>query len=135
MTNSLKNFTDLTDLKFSRRGKVREIYEYEDKFLMNASDRISCFDVVLPTAIPRKGEILTQLSNFWFGFMKDVVPNHLITANFNDYCRNGFWNVTGCPWYRRRCRSSCTNGHLRDRWFDHFYVVDLDCRSGSLQFT
>jgi phosphoribosylaminoimidazole-succinocarboxamide synthase len=72
-------------VKFFKRGKVREIYHYQDKLLMIASDRISCFDVVLPTAIPFKGEILTQISSFWFAFMKDIIDNHLITADINKF--------------------------------------------------
>jgi len=85
MTNTFKDSEVLSDLAFVKSGKVREIFEFEDKFLMIASDRISCFDVVLPTVVPRKGEILTQLSAFWFDFTKDVTPNHLITANTDEF--------------------------------------------------
>jgi phosphoribosylaminoimidazole-succinocarboxamide synthase len=68
------------------RGKVRDIYAVgRDRLLIVATDRISAFDVILPTPIPRKGEVLTQLSLFWFDFLKDVVPNHLITANVDEY--------------------------------------------------
>ena len=64
------------------RGKVRDIYAVgDDKLLIVASDRLSAFDVVLPKPIPFKGEVLTQISIFWFNFLKDVVPNHLITAD------------------------------------------------------
>jgi phosphoribosylaminoimidazole-succinocarboxamide synthase len=73
--------TDLSGLKFLRRGKVRDIYEYEDKVLLIATDRISAFDVVLPSAIPMKGAVLTQLSKFWFEMMRDLVPNHLVSAD------------------------------------------------------
>ena len=63
-----------------RSGKVRDLYTNESKkLLLVASDRISAFDYILPTPIPNKGKILTELSNFWFGFLKDVVPNHLIS--------------------------------------------------------
>ncbi len=73
-------------LKLKSRGKVRDIYELEDdKLLIVATDRISAFDVVLPCLIPRKGEILTGLSVFWFNKTKDIIENHLITANFNDF--------------------------------------------------
>ena len=75
----------IPQMKFFKRGKVREIYEYEDKFLMIASDRVSCFDVVLPTAIPFKGEILTQISSFWFKFTEDIIDNHLIAADVNEF--------------------------------------------------
>jgi phosphoribosylaminoimidazole-succinocarboxamide synthase len=62
------------------RGKVRDVYDLGDKLLMVASDRISAFDYVLPTPIPDKGKVLTQLSAFWFDAMADVAPNHLITS-------------------------------------------------------
>ena len=78
-------FTDFKDLKLLKRGKVRDVYDLEDKLLIVATDRISCFDVVLPTAIPYKGEILTRLSVFWFEFTKDVIPNHLISGDIKDY--------------------------------------------------
>jgi len=85
MSNTLENTSQFEGLHFVRRGKVREIYDFQDKFLMIASDRISCFDVVLPTPIPRKGEILTQISAFWFDFIKDIIPNHLISANVDEF--------------------------------------------------
>ncbi|OGW86646.1 MAG: phosphoribosylaminoimidazolesuccinocarboxamide synthase [Omnitrophica bacterium RIFCSPHIGHO2_02_FULL_46_11] len=66
------------------RGKVRDIYEVgPDKLLIVASDRLSAFDVVLPNPIPFKGEVLTQISVFWFEFVKNVTPHHLITADVN----------------------------------------------------
>jgi phosphoribosylaminoimidazole-succinocarboxamide synthase len=77
--------TELSGLKLLRRGKVRDIYEYGDKVLLIATDRISAFDVVLPTAIPLKGAVLTQLSRFWFDMMRDLVPNHLISADVNNF--------------------------------------------------
>ena len=72
-------------LKLLSRGKVRDIYDLGDKLLMIASDRISAFDVILPTLIPGKGKILTQLSLYWFDVMKDIVPHHLISANVDDF--------------------------------------------------
>ncbi|MBN2317886.1 MAG: phosphoribosylaminoimidazolesuccinocarboxamide synthase [Acidobacteria bacterium] len=77
--------TELHGLKKPRRGKVRDIYEYEDKVLLVATDRISAFDVVLPTPIPMKGAVLTQLSRFWFNMMHDLVPNHVISTNVDDF--------------------------------------------------
>ncbi len=66
------------------RGKVRDIYAVDDdKLLIIASDRLSAFDYILPNPIPFKGQVLTQISVFWFDFFKDVVPNHLITADIN----------------------------------------------------
>ncbi|MCS6861622.1 MAG: phosphoribosylaminoimidazolesuccinocarboxamide synthase [Abditibacteriales bacterium] len=73
--------TQLGDLKPARRGKVRDIYDLGEHLLIVATDRLSAFDVVMPTGIPTRGIILTQLSLFWFDFVKDIVPNHLITAD------------------------------------------------------
>lgn len=77
--------TDLKDLPLFCRGKVRDIYDMGDLLLMIATDRISAFDVVLPTPIPMKGAVLTQLSRFWFGMLRSVVPNHLVSADVNDF--------------------------------------------------
>lgn len=77
--------TRFCDVELFKRGKVRDVYDLKDKLLIVSTDRISCFDVVLPTCIPHKGEVLTKLSLFWFEFTKDIVPNHLITAEVNDY--------------------------------------------------
>ena len=71
----------LTDLKLHSSGKVREIYEWEDDLLMVASDRISIYDVVMPTPIPEKGKVLTQMSVFWFETTGDIVPNHLLSED------------------------------------------------------
>jgi phosphoribosylaminoimidazole-succinocarboxamide synthase len=75
----------LPGLKLFNRGKVRDIYDLGDKLLLVASDRISAFDVILPTLIPDKGKILTKMSEFWFGIMKDLVPHHLITTNVDEF--------------------------------------------------
>lgn len=77
--------TNIPECKLLARGKVRDVYDLGDKLLFVATDRISAFDVVLPTPIPRKGEVLTQLSIFWFDFLKDVIPTHFITANIDEY--------------------------------------------------
>src|SRR3954465_14405869 len=78
--------TDFPDLKLFASGKVRDVYELgSDRLLFVATDRISAFDYVLATGIPNKGRVLTQLSLFWFEFLKDVVPNHLVTADVNRY--------------------------------------------------
>lgn len=75
----------LSGLTLFNRGKVRDIYSLGDKLLLVASDRISAFDVILPTLIPDKGKILTKLSEFWFGVVKDIVPHHLISTNVDDF--------------------------------------------------
>jgi phosphoribosylaminoimidazole-succinocarboxamide synthase len=77
--------TAIPDLPLLRRGKVRDTYDLGDRLLMVASDRISAYDVVLPTAIPGKGVILTQLSRFWFERTAGIVPNHLVTASIDDF--------------------------------------------------
>jgi phosphoribosylaminoimidazole-succinocarboxamide synthase len=72
--------TNFPGLKLRGRGKVRDIYELDDRLLIVATDRLSAFDVVLPTPIPDKGRVLTQLSLFWFEKLADVVPHHVISA-------------------------------------------------------
>jgi phosphoribosylaminoimidazole-succinocarboxamide synthase len=78
-------YTNLPDVPLLHRGKVRDIYDLGDSLLIVATDRISAFDVVLPTPIPDKGKILTKLTLFWLNFLKDIVENHLITANIDEY--------------------------------------------------
>jgi phosphoribosylaminoimidazole-succinocarboxamide synthase len=73
--------TALADLKLHASGKVREIYEDGDELIMVASDRISVYDVILPTAIPDKGKVLTQMSLFWFELTGEIVPNHFISED------------------------------------------------------
>jgi phosphoribosylaminoimidazole-succinocarboxamide synthase len=68
-----------------RRGKVRDVYAVEDKLLIVATDRISAFDVVLPSAIPLKGRVLTALSVFWFDFLKSTVASHLLSTDVGSY--------------------------------------------------
>ena len=72
--------TNLQGAKFLSRGKVRDLYEVDGNLLLIATDRLSAFDVVLPTPIPDKGRVLTQLSLFWFNLLRDVIPNHVITT-------------------------------------------------------
>lgn len=79
--------TEFNDLTLYARGKVRDLYSVGEFLLLVATDRISAFDHVLATGIPGKGKVLTQLSLFWFEFLKDIVPNHLVTADVNDYPR------------------------------------------------
>lgn len=77
--------TDFSDLKLLNRGKVRDIYEVDGKIVLVATDRISAFDCVLPNGIPNKGRVLTGLSKFWFEFMNDVVPNHVLSTDVDAY--------------------------------------------------
>jgi phosphoribosylaminoimidazole-succinocarboxamide synthase len=78
--------TEIEGLVLHARGKVRDIYALEDgRLLFVASDRISAFDYVLPTGIPDKGKVLTQLSLFWFEQLRDIAQNHVVTGDFRDY--------------------------------------------------
>lgn len=77
--------TNLKNIKLYKKGKVRDVYDLEDKLLIIATDRISTFDVVLQDGIPNKGKILTGLSCFWFEFTKEIVQNHLISANIYEF--------------------------------------------------
>ncbi|MEW6594090.1 MAG: phosphoribosylaminoimidazolesuccinocarboxamide synthase [Thermodesulfobacteriota bacterium] len=96
MTTPLRE-THFDTLKFLHRGKVRDLYEVEGKLLMVASDRISAFDVVMDDPIPNKGAVLTKLSLFWFEYLKDVLPNHLITADVEKF-------PAACAPYREQLR-------------------------------
>jgi len=83
--------TDFKTLTLKGRGKVRDIYDLGDRLLIVATDRISAFDVVMPNPIPDKGKILTQLSRFWFDLTKEVIPNHVLSTEVQDYpeeCRS-----------------------------------------------
>lgn len=77
--------SQIPNLKLLHRGKVRDVYEVDEKrLLLVATDRISAFDCVLPTLVPRKGEVLTQLSKFWFTRLSDITDNHLITTEIDE---------------------------------------------------
>ena len=78
--------TDFPDLRLHASGKVRDVYQLDDeRLLVVATDRSSAFDYVLATGIPHKGRVLSQISLFWFDFLSDIVPNHLITADVERY--------------------------------------------------
>jgi phosphoribosylaminoimidazole-succinocarboxamide synthase len=83
--DSLVLKTEFEGVKLLRRGKVRDVYDLGDNLLIVATDRVSAFDVVLPTGIPNKGKVLTQISIYWFRQTEDIVKNHLISANVDDY--------------------------------------------------
>jgi len=82
--------TDFPGLNLISRGKVRDLYEIEGDLLLVATDRLSAFDVVLPTPIPDKGKVLTQLSLFWFETLQDIVPNHVLSATAFPEAANAF---------------------------------------------
>jgi phosphoribosylaminoimidazole-succinocarboxamide synthase len=75
----------MPELPLHKKGKVRNVYEIDDKLLIVATDRISAFDFVLPSLIPNKGKILTQLSKFWFDFTSYICPNHVLATEVQDY--------------------------------------------------
>jgi len=77
--------TNLPELKLLSRGKVRDIYDLGKDLLIVATDRLSAFDVVMPNPIPRKGEVLTRISFFWFNALKDVIDNHCVSINPDDF--------------------------------------------------
>lgn len=78
--------TNVEGLKLLARGKVRDIYEVDDDhLLMVATDRLSSFDVVLPNGIPGRGKILNEVSNFWFELLSDVIENHIVSTNVDDF--------------------------------------------------
>jgi len=77
--------TDFAGLRLVKRGKVRDIYALGEHLLIVASDRLSAFDVVMPQPIPYKGKVLTQISNYWFNLVKDVIPNHIVTTDVNSF--------------------------------------------------
>ena len=74
----------MEQLKPIKEGKVREIYDNGDSLIMVATDRISCFDVILNNTVTKKGTVLTQISKFWFDFTKDIIPNHMLSVDVND---------------------------------------------------
>src|SRR5688572_13302938 len=80
--------TKISEYPLKGRGKVRDIYDLGESLLFIASDRISAFDYVLPNPIPDKGKVLTQISLFWFEYLKDSVDNHVITADFFSFPQN-----------------------------------------------
>ena len=85
MTSHVVSITEFKSLTLKGRGKVRDIYDLVDRLLIVATDRISAFDVVMPNPIPDKGRILTQLSKFWFDLTEEIVPNHILSTEVEDY--------------------------------------------------
>jgi phosphoribosylaminoimidazole-succinocarboxamide synthase len=77
--------TDFPGVERHGRGKVRDVYRIDGRLLIVATDRISAFDYILPTGIPDKGKVLTQLSIFWFDFLRELTPTHFLTAQVEDY--------------------------------------------------
>ena len=95
--------TALDDLRLHSSGKVREIYEWEDDLLMVASDRISIYDVIMPTPIPDKGKVLNQMSIFWFELTGDIVPNHFISEDVPEEVTDRAMRVRRLEMYPIEC--------------------------------
>jgi phosphoribosylaminoimidazole-succinocarboxamide synthase len=85
MSDTVVMTTEFDELNLLQRGKVRDIYDLGDYLLMVATDRISAYDVVMPDPVPGKGRLLTQISLFWFNEMRDLVPNHVVSAEVEEY--------------------------------------------------
>jgi len=85
MSDAVVMTTTIAGLPPPRRGKVRDIYETEEHFLIIATDRVSAFDVVLHEGIPGKGRVLNLVSRFWFNYLSGIIPNHLISVNVDDF--------------------------------------------------
>ena len=85
MENKVLLNTNFPELKLFKKGKVRDIYEAGENLLMVATDRISAYDVIMDDPIPGKGIILNKISEFWFNFSSDIIDNHLITTDVDQY--------------------------------------------------
>ncbi len=93
--------TNFPTLKFLKRGKVRDIYDLGEHLLIVATDRLSAFDVVMPQPIPFKGKVLTQISNYWFEIIKDIIPNHIVASDVDKFPKE-------CQPYKEQLRGRST---------------------------
>lgn len=85
MNNNVILETNFPDLKFLKKGKVRDLYDLGECYLIVSTDRLSAFDVIMAQGIPNKGKVLTKISEFWFNHSKDIIKNHLITTDVNEF--------------------------------------------------
>lgn len=85
MNNNSLSITNFEGLKLFKRGKVRDVYDLGEYYLIVSTDRLSAFDVIMKEGIPLKGKILNRISNFWFNFTNDIIENHIISVNVDDY--------------------------------------------------
>ena len=113
MTTPVVSQTEFENLTLKGRGKVRDIYDLGDRLLIVATDRISAFDVVMPNPIPDKGRVLTQLSKFWFNLTKEILPNHLISADVRDFPKE-------CQSYQELLKD-------RSMWVMKTDVIPIEC--------
>jgi phosphoribosylaminoimidazole-succinocarboxamide synthase len=124
----------LSGLKLFSRGKVRDIYDLGDKLLLVASDRISAFDVILPTQIPDKGKILTALSVYWFDVIKDLIPHHLITTDVGQFppaCRPHRAQLEGRSMLVKKCLPApvecIVRGYLAGSGWKDYQATEAVC--------
>ena len=85
MASNIITQTDFKNLKLFKKGKVRDVYDLGEFYLIVSTDRLSAFDVIMNEGIPLKGKVLNRISRFWFAYTKDLVPNHLVTMNVDEY--------------------------------------------------
>ncbi len=85
MNNDSLTTTNFEELKLFKRGKVRDVYDLGEYYLIISTDRLSAFDVIMKEGIPLKGKVLNRISNFWFNYTNDIVENHIISVNVNEY--------------------------------------------------
>ena len=114
----------LSDLRLHSSGKVREMYELHGDLLMVASDRISAYDVVLPTPIPDKGRVLTQMSIFWFETTEDIVPNHFVSEDVPDEVAGRALRVKRLEMYPVEC---VVRGHLSGSGWKEYREAGAVC--------
>ena len=114
----------LADLKLHSSGKVREIYEDGDELIMVASDRISVYDVILPTEIPDKGKVLTQMSLFWFELTGDIVPNHFISEDVPPEAAGRGMRVRRLEMYPIEC---VVRGYLSGSGWREYQETEVVC--------
>jgi phosphoribosylaminoimidazole-succinocarboxamide synthase len=126
--------TDFSELKLYKRGKVRDVYELEDRLLIVASDRISAFDVVMNEPIPDKGKILTQISLHWFKQLEGVIPNHVITSDARQYpesCRKYRDQLAGRSMLVRKARplpvECIVRGYLAGSGWEEYRLSGTVC--------
>jgi len=117
----------IEDLTLHSSGKVREIYEIEDDLLLVASDRISIYDVIMPTAIPGKGEVLTQMSNFWFENTTGIVPNHFISNDVPEEVKGRAVRVRKLSMYPIEC---VVRGYLSGSGWKEYQETGSVCGVG-----
>jgi len=125
--------SDFPGLHFLRRGKVRDMYEVEDHLLIVATDRLSAYDVIMSQPIPYKGKVLTQISNFWFGLMADIIPNHIVETDVRKFpaeCRQYCDQLAGRSILVKKARTlpiECVaRGYLSGSGWNEY------CESGSV---